>query len=204
MRRAQQRFDLGRIQTIQRHLLGLINEVLNYAKLENGTVQFDMAAVRARDALASAEALVEPHARATGLPLAAAVCAEDVVRAGPAKLRQVLVNLHSNTVKFTDRGGRVYLDCEALRRGAAGGANAQVRLTVRDTGFGIPADPMERIFDPFVQVRAGVTRTAEGAGLGLASSRDLARRMGNLTAENTLGVGSTFTLTLPAAAPAGE
>jgi PAS domain S-box-containing protein len=189
----QQRDDLGRIQTSQRHLLGLINEVLNYARLETGTVQYDVAEVSVHDALAGVESLVAPQARAKDLTLAVApVPPALAVRADAEKVRQILVNLLSNAVKFTDRGGRVELACE--------GAGDSVHVRVRDTGIGIPADQLERIFEPFVQVRADLTRTAEGTGLGLAISRDLARGMaGDLAAESTLGEGSTFTLTLPAA-----
>jgi PAS domain S-box-containing protein len=189
---AEQRQDLHRIQQSQRHLLGLINEVLNYAKLETGTVHYDIADVRMRDALAGAEALVAPQAHAKGLTLAVAACPPSLVaRADAEKVRQILVNLLSNAVKFTD-GGRVELGCEA--------SGKHVRVVVRDTGIGIAADQLERIFEPFVQVRADLTRTAEGTGLGLAISRDLARGMeGDLTVESTPGVGSAFTLTLPAA-----
>ena len=190
---AQQREDLARIQNSQRHLLGLINEVLNYAKLETGTVRFDLEDVRVQDALGEAEGLVAPQVRAKGLDLAVDACDGGLlVRADPEKLRQILVNLLSNAVKFTDRGGRIALHCEA-RPG-------QVALRVRDTGIGIPADKLEAIFEPFVQVRADLTRTAEGTGLGLAISRDLARGMGGeLTVESAEGAGSTFTVTLPRA-----
>jgi PAS domain S-box-containing protein len=188
-----QREDLRRVQTSQRHLLGLINEVLNYARLETGSVHYDVADVRVRDALLAAEALVAPQAQAKELALRIAPCPPELaVRADAEKLRQILVNLLSNAVKFTDRGGRVELTC-----GRAGDA---VHVRVADTGIGIPRDQLQRIFEPFVQVRADLTRTAEGTGLGLAISRDLARGMGgDLTAESTLGAGSTFTLTLPAA-----
>jgi PAS domain S-box-containing protein len=193
----QQAEDLRRIQSSQRHLLGLINEVLNYAKLETGTVHFDVADVPLREALAAAEALVAPQARAKALALVVGRCPADLAaRADAEKLRQVLVNLLSNAVKFTDarggRPGRIELACVA--------DGARVAVRVHDTGIGIPADKLAAIFDPFVQVRADLTRTAEGTGLGLAISRDLARGMGgDLTAESTLGVGSTFTLTLPRA-----
>jgi PAS domain S-box-containing protein len=185
--------DLRRIQVSQRHLLGLINEVLNYARLETGTVHYDLAAVRVRDALAGAEALVAPQARAKGLTLSMGECPPDLlVRADAEKLRQILVNLLSNAVKFTDRGGRIELACTATEE--------RVGVTVRDTGIGIAADQLERIFDPFVQVRSELTRTAEGTGLGLAISRDLARGMGgDLTAESEPRVGSVFTLVLPRA-----
>ncbi|CAA9519410.1 MAG: Sensory box histidine kinase, partial [uncultured Thermoleophilia bacterium] len=188
-----QREDLGRIQRSQRHLLGLVNEVLNYAKLETGTVRYDVADVVVSESLAAAEGLVAPQARARGLALAAGECPADVtVRADPEKLRQVLVNLLSNAVKFTEPGGRIAVACAA--------DGARVRIAVRDTGVGIAADQFGRIFEPFVQVRAGLTRPHEGAGLGLAISRDLARGMaGDLTVESEIGVGSTFTVTLPAA-----
>ncbi|HYR08484.1 MAG TPA: PAS domain-containing protein, partial [Longimicrobium sp.] len=189
----QQREDLRRIQTSQRHLLGLINEVLNYAKIETGSVHYDVADVPVREALAAAESLVAPQARAKGLALEVADGAPSLTaRADGEKLRQILVNLLSNAVKFTDAGGRIEVSC--LRQ------DAVVRVHVRDTGIGIPAEKLDAIFDPFVQVRADLTRPHEGTGLGLAISRDLARGMaGDLTATSTPGEGSTFTLTLPAA-----
>ncbi len=189
----EQRDDLRRIQTSQRHLLGLINEVLNYARLESGSVAYDLCSVSVRQALAEAEALVAPQARAKGLSLAITDDSRDVeALADPEKLRQVLVNLLSNAVKFTERGGRLELSCA--------GEQDVVRVQVRDTGIGIPADKLEAIFDPFVQVRADFTRPHEGTGLGLAISRDLARGMGGeLKATSKVGVGSTFTLVLPRA-----
>ena len=193
----EQREDLRRVQTSQRHLLGLINEVLNYARLETGTVHYDLADVNVRDALAAAETLVAPQAQARTLALAIVPCPPELaVRADPEKLRQILVNLLSNAVKFTDPGGRVELTCAD--------AGKRVHVCVRDTGIGIPAGQLDRIFEPFVQVRADLTRTAEGTGLGLAISRDLARGMGgDLTAESAPGIGSTFTLTLPSVAASG-
>ncbi len=189
----QQLADLARIQASQRHLLGLINEVLNYAKLGAGTVQYTLADVVVRDAFAAADGLIAPQARAKGLTLTFGACAPDVaVRADPEKLRQVLANLLSNAVKFTARGGRLGVTCAP--------AGARVHLAVWDTGLGIAADKVGVIFEPFVQVGAALTRTAEGTGLGLAISRDLARGMGgDLIVESTPGAGSTFTLTLPAA-----
>ena len=111
------------------------------------------------------------------------------MRADAEKLRQILVNLLSNAVKFTDAGGRIEMSFEF--------EDSRVVIRVRDTGIGIPADKLEMVFDPFVQVRANLTRPHGGTGLGLAISRDLARGMGgDLTAQSTLGVGSTFSLTL--------
>jgi signal transduction histidine kinase len=154
-------------------------------------VQYDLADVRVHDALASAEALVAPQGMAKGLTLGMEDFAADLtVRADPEKLRQILVNLLSNAVKFTDRGGRIMLGCEAL--------GDRIAILVRDTGIGIAPAQRERIFDPFVQVRADLTRTADGTGLGLAISRDLAGGMGgDLSVESEDGHGSTFTLVLP-------
>jgi signal transduction histidine kinase len=188
---AAQREDLHRIQVSQRHLLGLINEVLNYAKVETGSVRYELTTVRVRDALDAAEALVAPQTSAKGLELAIGVCPPDIaVRADAEKLRQILVNLLSNALKFTERGGRIVLECTPLA--------GTVEITVRDSGIGIEEGQLERIFEPFVQVRADLTRTAEGTGLGLAISRDLARGMGGeLVVSSTMGGGSAFTLSLP-------
>jgi signal transduction histidine kinase len=188
-----QRGALERIQTSQQHLLGLINEVLNYAKLESGSVQYDLAEVRVAEALATIGALVEPQARERNLALEIGESPPDLaVRADREKLRQILVNLLGNAVKFTDPGGRIEVACERAADG--------VRFVVRDSGIGIEPDKLESIFEPFVQVRADLTRTAAGTGLGLAISRDLARGMGgDLVAGSVPGKGSTFTLTLPVA-----
>jgi signal transduction histidine kinase len=189
-----QREDLHRIRMSQRHLLGLINEVLNYAKIETGTVEFDVADVNVRDVLNAAESLVAPQARAKGLTLAVADCpATLIARADSEKVRQILVNLLSNAVKFTEQGGAIEISCRA--------DDSRVVVRIRDTGIGIPADKLDAIFAPFVQVHAGSTRRHDGTGLGLAISRDLARGMGgDLTVESALGTGSTFMLSLPLAA----
>jgi len=187
----EQREDLRRIQTSQRHLLGLINEVLNYTKLGTGSVSYVLTTLTVRDVLVSAEALITPQARAKGITLTVDECPGGVLaRADREKLRQILVNLIGNAIKFTDRGGRVDVGC--------GVSDDVVRIHVRDTGIGIPVDKLEAIFEPFVQVRADLTRTTEGTGLGLAISRDIARGMGGeLTAASVMGNGTTLTLTLP-------
>jgi signal transduction histidine kinase len=112
------------------------------------------------------------------------------VRADRGKLDQVLLNLLTNAIKFTPAGGSITVSCAVSAE--------QVVILVRDTGVGIAADRLEAIFSPFVQVDKRVTPQNDGVGLGLAISRDLALGMsGQLTAESTLGVGSTFVLTLP-------
>jgi signal transduction histidine kinase len=189
----EQRDALARIQHSQRHLLGLINQVLNYTRIETGTVTYEVTDVPVADALASAEALVVPQMRAHGLTYVIGQCAPNiVVRADPEKLRQILLNLLTNAIKFTERGGEIGVSCTTH--------DERVSIAVRDTGIGIQADKLASVFEPFVQVDQRFTRTREGVGLGLAISRDLARGMsGDLTAESTLGAGSTFTLVLPAA-----
>jgi signal transduction histidine kinase len=204
-----QRDDLGRIRRSQRHLLALINEVLNFARLEAGQVRFSVAAVPLDALLGGLETLIAPQVRSQGLRFVYARPAPSVVaRADPEKLQQVLLNLLSNAVKFTPAGGTVSLTAEVARYHtgeSAGGptheaGDAQVRIRVRDTGIGIAADRLEQVFEPFVQLDQRLTRLHEGTGLGLAISRDLARGMGgDLSVESTPGVGSVFTLTLPMA-----
>ena len=188
-----QRTALELVQRAQRHLLGLINGVLNYAKVDAGAVQYAVEDVPLDEVLRTCEALVSPQVRARGLSCAYAGCDPALrVRADRDKVQQVVLNLLSNAVKFTEPGGRVMV------AGAGDAAGGAVRVTVADTGIGIAADQLARVFAPFVQVDARLTRTREGTGLGLAISRDLARGMGgDLTAESTPGGGSTFTLTLP-------
>ncbi|MDF1504790.1 ATP-binding protein [Roseisolibacter sp. H3M3-2] len=189
-----QRADLGRIQTSQRHLLGLINSILNFARLESGQVQFAFADVPLAELVQAAHDLVEPQLQAKGLRSRWEACdAGVVVRVDAEKARQILLNLLSNAIKFTPTEGEVVVSC------AVDGAAAAVR--VRDTGRGIPADRLAHIFEPFVQVDRHLSPAhSDGVGLGLAISRDLAERMGGtLAVESRVGVGSTFTLTLPIA-----
>jgi signal transduction histidine kinase len=193
-----QRFTIERIERAQRHLLGVITDILNYAKLESGTIEYDMGDVSVAATLADVLPMVEPLAASRTLAIDAPSPARITplqVRADREKLAQVLLNLLSNAVKFTPTGGRI-----AIEAGRSGDGS-MVQLRVRDTGVGIPADRLEAIFEPFVQVRLGghpYSARAEGTGLGLSISRELARAMGgDLVVESRLGEGSTFTLTLP-------
>ncbi|MDQ3244695.1 MAG: ATP-binding protein, partial [Gemmatimonadota bacterium] len=166
---------------------------LNYAKLETGTVHFDAEDISVCEAVVAAESLVAPQARVKGVTLISGDCPGSlIVRADAEKLRQILVNLLSNAVKFTSAGGQIEISC-AMQ-------DAVGLIRVRDTGIGIPSDKLEAIFDPFVQVRADLTRPHEGTGLGLAISRDLARGMGgDLRVQSEQGSGSTFIVALPLA-----
>ena len=186
-----QREALQRIQRSERHLLGLIESVLSFARVEAGTVRFNIRKVGTAELLSTAETLVEPQVRSRGLRVELVDCDEAMwIAADFEKACQILLNLLSNALKFTPRGGQVTLTC-ASRDDA-------VEISVRDTGMGIPADKLDSIFEPFVQVDTRLTRTQEGVGLGLAISRDLARGMGgDLSVKSTLGKGTCFTLRLP-------
>jgi PAS domain S-box-containing protein len=188
----EQRNALGRIQTAQLHLLGLINEVLNYTRVEAGVVRYEVGEVSVAATLVTCETLTAPQVRARGLTLDVAACEPTTlsVRADREKVQQILLNLLSNAVKFTEPGGRIAMWCTATA--------SRVAIHVADTGRGIASEQQERVFEPFVQVDASRTRTQDGVGLGLAISRDLARGMrGDLTVASAPGRGSTFTLELP-------
>ncbi len=190
---AKQEQDVARIKRSARYLLSLINDILNFAKVESGTLRLEIQDVVIEDAVTSLELMLEPLLRANGLSFQHDDC-EGAVRADPEKLQQVLINLSTNAIKFTRAGGLVV--------GSAYTADA-VTITVSDTGVGIQEHQLERIFEPFIQVGRSLTNVShEGVGLGLAISRDLARAMGgDLTVRSTFGVGTTFSLSLPRAVP---
>jgi PAS domain S-box-containing protein len=195
-----QREALARVNRAQRHLLGLINDVLNYARLESGRVEYDLMPVRVADAVTDVVPMIEPQLSAKGLEFDVrlpddADARSVLVRADREKLGQVLLNLLSNAVKFTPTGGRVVLELAARREGQM--PDDVVFLRVSDTGVGIPHDKLEAVFEPFVQIRSGYAEPSSGTGLGLAISRDLARGMGgDLRARSDPGKGSSFTMTL--------
>jgi signal transduction histidine kinase len=188
-----QRQDIARIRKSERHLLGLINDVLNYTRIEAGVVRYELEHVPLDETLATCEALTAPQIRAKGLTMAFAGCDPKLlVYADAEKVQQIVLNLLTNAIKFTDVNGRIEMACEVT--------DGQVAITVSDNGRGIAAEQLEHIFEPFVQVDARYTRSEEGVGLGLAISRDLARGMGgDISVTSQPGVGSTFTLTLPRA-----
>jgi len=184
---------LSRIRGSQLHLLGIVNDLLNYGRIEAGEVVYDLSPLSLHEVGARVLAMVAPQAdrkrllleQGGDVPVVSAL-------ADQLKTEQIVLNLVSNAVKFTPEGGVVTVTC-ALRDGMAA-------IEVRDTGPGIPDDMQEMIFDPFVQLGRSLTNTQEGAGLGLAISRDLARAMhGDVTVESRPGSGATFTLRLPAA-----
>ena len=192
-----QRESLGRIVRGQRHLLRLINDLLNLARFEAGHVEYAQEDVAVAELVSSVVPMVEPQVAEAGLTLASAIDERAVARADRETLQQILLNLLTNAVKFTPSGGTVSIAAARVADGA------RVHVSVADSGIGIPADKLDRIFEPFVQVAVERTRRTQGTGLGLAISRDLARGMGGeLRVRSEEGRGSTFTLELPAAAQA--
>jgi len=184
---------LTRIIGSQQHLLAIVNDLLNYSRIEAGEVQYEHSEVSIREVVDRVLGMVAPQAERKGLALVTERCDTTAVAlADQLKTEQIVLNLVSNAVKFTPEGGAVSVSCD--RRGDV------VTIEVRDTGPGIPEDKQQAIFEPFVQLGRTLTSTHEGAGLGLAISRDLARAMdGDVTVESVLGAGSTFVVRLPAA-----
>jgi signal transduction histidine kinase len=199
----QQREYVARIRLSGEHLISLVNDVLDFAKIESGQMRVQREARRIGPDLEAAAAMLDATARAKRISL--------VVRSGPRlsylgdsqRVQQIVLNLLSNALKFTEEGGRVELSADQRQSRAVGESEASSTWTcvaVADTGVGIPHDMHEQIFQPFEQGAAGYTRTHGGAGLGLAISRSLARMMGgDITVESEPGRGSTFTLWLPQA-----
>jgi len=193
--REEIRRDLGRVLSSADRLLALVNDVLDLARVEAGMMELQLAEVRPAEVVVAAMDEVRPLIDAGGNRL------DDELDALPgqlitdaARLRQILVNLLGNAAKFTDDG--VITVAGRVHRGA-------VEISVSDTGTGIPAEALPTLFDRFTQVDDSSTRKHSGTGLGLALSRDLARRMGGeLSARSEYGRGSVFTVRLPLDAPA--
>jgi signal transduction histidine kinase len=191
----EQHAALERVQRSQRYLLSLINDILNFAKLEAGRVEYSTQDVTLSNAVADVAPMIEPQLAAKRLIYDVHLDPAIVVRADAEKLWQILLNLLSNAVKFTECGGRITVDTGV--RGDGGGPTGVVYLRVSDTGAGIPANRLGTIFEPFVQIQRSLTNPSEGTGLGLAISRGLARGMGgDLRVRSVEGGGSTFTLML--------
>ena len=187
----EQHRDVERIRRSQRNLLSLVNEVLDFARIESGRIEYHPELVALDDVLAEVAATAEPLAQAKGVTLVCHPCDGARAFADRGKAQQIVLNLLSNAVKFTPEGGRVEVSCSADSAGA--------RVVVRDNGRGIPSERLESIFEPFVQVdQREDSKLRQGVGLGLAIARQLARGMGGeLAVESEVGAGSSFTLTLP-------
>jgi PAS domain S-box-containing protein len=207
-----QRMFLDRARASDRHLMELVDDVLDLSRLEADRIVVESIIGRIDSAVAGATALVEPLAAAKrvtivksvgGIAPAVRYCGDE------ARVRQIITNLLTNSIKFTDPGGRITISTglasalppETQRTGE--GERPWVFVRVEDTGTGIAAERLAAIFEPFVQADMSHTRRQGGTGLGLAISRRLARLMGgDVTGASTPGAGSTFVLWLRAA-PAG-
>jgi signal transduction histidine kinase len=205
-----QRHQISRILASGRHLLGLVNEVLDLAKVEAGRLSLHTGLAHASQTADGALALVQPVAEARGILVTVqhADETETTYDGDEDRVRQILVNLLNNAVKFTEPGGSVRVECGLTKK-----PDPEARLMggpwvfwrVTDTGIGIAPAQIAAIFDPFVQVERGHTRQSEGSGLGLTISRRLARLMrGDLTVRSEVGKGSVFTLWLPAVSGAAR
>ena len=190
---ADQAQDVARIRRSQQHLLTLISDVLNFAKVDAGQAEYRLTAVPVDEALHDTETMIAPQIIAKGLRYSYKGGDKTAsVLADPEKLQQIVLNLLTNAVKFTDSGGSITLSAKP--------AGNCIEISVADTGAGIPAEKLERIFDPFVQAERRLNQPVQGVGLGLAISRDIAHAMsGEITVESTVGQGSKFTLSLPKA-----
>jgi signal transduction histidine kinase len=187
---------LTRIARSQAHLLRLINDVLNFARVDAGQVRYSLRDVPVDETIASLEPLVAPQMSAKNLTFSIhTVDPTLTVYADSDKLQQIVLNLLTNAMKFTPHGGRIWIECFP--------SDDFVRIRVCDTGVGIPAERLDMIFDPFVQLDRSISNSRDGVGLGLAISRDLARGMsGDLDVESVVGGGSAFTVVLPSHVPA--
>jgi len=190
---AAQEQDVRRIHRAYRHLASLVDDLLSYSSLSRGVMELTTTEVVAGELIRAAAEMVAPQARERGVQVSVAPARESIVFCADAdRVRQIVVNLLANAVKFSPPGAGVSLECSATK--------TDVCITVHDGGPGIPADKLEQIFLPFVRLGASSTT---GTGLGLSISRDLARAMqGDVTVTSELGRGSRFMLRLPRVLPA--
>jgi PAS domain S-box-containing protein len=182
--------NLDKVLTSADHLLELINAILDLSKIEAGRIEVLPTTFNLEAVVDVCLQTVRPLVNAEQIQLVKEVEPDlPPLLTDQDKVRQILINLLSNAVKFTEEGT---ISVHALRRGD------MLSLKVADTGIGIPDEALERIFEPFQQVDSGTTRRYGGTGLGLSISRHLAQLLGgDLTVESTVGVGSTFTVTIP-------
>jgi PAS domain S-box-containing protein len=203
----EQNTYLGAIEKSARSLLALIDEILDFSKIEAGKLELTTGAFSLRGCLSGALELLAPRAAVKGLDMACTLAPEipQFVRGDELRVRQIVLNLISNAVKFTDRGG-VTVRVDIVDGGAYGLRGSRIAIEVRDTGIGFSEDMIKHLFEEFEQADPAVTRQEGGTGLGLAISRRLARAMGgDIFATGKPGEGATFTAILrlpPVSAPA--
>ena len=192
---------LATIQSSGKHLLELINDILDLSKIESGRLEVESAQVAPHKVLHDVAQImqVKAHEKGIGLEFSIDTAIPEFINADAARLRQIVTNLVGNAIKFTDQGG-VAIRCD-FQEGVDGPV---FHVAIADSGIGMSADKLDSVFDPFVQADTSITRRFGGTGLGLSISRRLARAMnGNITVESTLGQGSTFHVTIPTGDLAG-
>jgi signal transduction histidine kinase/CheY-like chemotaxis protein len=194
----EQRELVETVRTSGESLLVIINDILDFSKIEAGELTLDDRAFDVRTCVQGAVNLVALTADAKGLHLSGHVdpACPPTLAGDPTRLRQILVNLLGNAVKFTDHGA-VTVSVGTIDAPPGDSGRVGLRMTVRDTGIGIPPDRLDRLFQPFSQVDASTSRSYEGTGLGLVISQRLAEAMdGGITVDSQPGQGSTFTVTV--------
>jgi len=203
---AAQATQLSRIRASGEHLTSMIGEILDLSKIEAGRMGVESSVGVVGEVAEAALGLIRPAATTKGVDLDSRL--QGIPRTSyvgdPQRVQQILTNLLGNAVKFTPAGGSVSICCGSTKRGAPEerAASPWATITVQDTGVGIAPSDLERIFQPFVQVDGGYTRSHGGTGLGLTISRNLAQMMGgDITVESVLGEGSRFTVWLPTPMP---
>ena len=194
----EQKKALARIRLNQEQLRTVVTDVLTFARLDVGQVQLEHEMLQCHDLLADIPSLTEPQMAARQVSMRVEPCDETLITRGDRNhVLQICTNLLTNALRASEKGGAITMRCRAR--------DEWVDIEVEDAGTGIPADKLEQIFAPFVQLDRGLNRPREGVGLGLAISRDLARAMGGeLTVKSAVGEGSTFTLSLPGSATPGN
>jgi PAS domain S-box-containing protein len=186
----EQEKQLNMVQDSARHLLALINDVLDISKIEAGQVTLYTDKFELADAIRVSMEKVSPLAEKKGLLLSSAMVPESIEMVSDRRrIEQVLINLLNNAVKFTEKG-KVHLQCQIIDR--------NVMISVSDTGIGIKAENIPTLFQPFKQVDSGISRQYEGTGLGLSICKKLVELLGGeIRVESEPGKGSTFMFTLP-------
>ena len=183
---------LARVHDSEEVLVHVIDDLITFSRLEAGHVSYQIAPVSAAEAIRIAHSIVAPLASSHGITLETAACAGLFVSADGDKLKQILVNLAANAVKFCGTAGVVRISCQD--------DGDSVRFDVSDNGPGIPGDRLHDIFEPYVQLATPALEGFGGTGLGLAISREFATGMhGQLSVTSNLGRGSVFTLRIPSA-----
>ena len=200
---ARERRFLGNIQNSGRHLLAIINDILDLSKVEAGRMELQLEQIRVEELVASTVRLMTPIAEESRVSLVVDL-AEDLppVRADPVKAKQILYNLVSNAVKFSPEGGRVRIESRVLAPESSSLGESSIELAVEDRGIGIAPENHERIFDSFHQVDGSTSRQFGGTGLGLALVRTFCEMHGgSITVDSALGRGSRFVVLLPVRPP---